>query len=364
MKPEAPIETIEPRVFRIPTETPEADGTLEWDATTMLLVTARGGDKTGIGYSYTGAAAGRIVRDVLAGLVKGTDAFAVPAAWAGMVRGVRNLGWPGLCACALSAVDAALWDLKARLLEVPLVTLLGAERLSVPVYGSGGFTNYDDIRLGDQLGRWVEHDGCTAVKIKVGQKPHRDTVRVGRARAAIGEAELYVDANGALGRKQALACAERWREFGVTWFEEPVSSDDLEGLRLIRDRAPASMDIAAGEYGYQPSYFRRMLEAGAVDVIQADATRCGGITGFLRAAALADGFMLPLSTHTAPALHLPAACAAPRMKNMEWFFDHVRIERMLFDGTPTPREGVISPDRSKPGLGLTLKATEAERFAV
>ena len=364
MKTEAPIEIIEPRVFRIPTETPEADGTLDWDSTTLLLVTAKAGGKIGIGYSYTGAAAASVVSGTLAGCIKGHDAFDVPAAWTAMVRAVRNLGWSGLCACAVSAVDAALWDLKAKLLDIPLAKLLGTERRSVPVYGSGGFTDYEASRLCDQLGSWVARDGCTAVKMKVGREPHDDTDRVRQARAAIGQAELYVDANGALTRKQALDCAERWHEFAVTWFEEPVSSDDLEGLHLIRDRAPAGMDIAAGEYGYQPFYFRKMMEAGSVDVIQADATRCGGVTGFLRAAALADAFMLPLSTHTAPALHLHAACAAPRMKIMEWFYDHVRIERMLFDGAPTPQHGAISPDLSKPGMGLTFKAADAERFAV
>ena len=364
MRPEAPIEKIEPRVFRIPTETPEADGTLDWTATTMLLVTVAAGGATGMGYSYSGASAAAVVSETLAHVVRGLDAFDIPAAWSDMVGAVRNLGWAGIAACAVSAVDAALWDLKAKLIGLPLLQLLGSERRSVPIYGSGGFTDYDDARLREQLGRWVGPDGCRAVKMKVGREPSRDMERVRQARSAIGEAELYVDANGALTRKQALAYAEVWRQFGVTWFEEPVSSDDLEGLRLLRDRAPALIDIVAGEYGYQPFYFRRMMEAGAVDVIQADATRCGGITGFMRAAALADAFMLPLSTHTAPALHLHAACASPRIKNMEWFYDHVRIEGTLFDGAPVPHDGAIGPDLSRPGLGLCLKEADAGRFAI
>ncbi len=364
MRPQAPIERIEPRLFRIPTETPESDGTLDWDATTMLLVTARAGGAEGIGYSYTGDGAAEVASRQLADAVHGVDAMDPPRAWAAMVRAVRNLGWPGLAACSISAVDAALWDLKAKLLDVPLVVLLGAERLSVPIYGSGGFTDFNDARLRDQLGGWVERDGCRAVKMKVGSEPERDTERVRQARSAIGDAELYVDANGALSRKQALAYAEIWQDFGVTWFEEPVSSDDMEGLCLIRDRAPAGMDIAAGEYGYQPFYFRHMMEVGAVDVIQADATRCGGVTGFLRAGALADAFMLPFSTHTAPSLHLPLACASPRMKTMEWFYDHVRIERMFFEGAPVPSDGALSPDLSEPGFGLRFKAADAEAFAV
>lgn len=362
--PAAPVERVSARAFRIPTDAPEADGTFAWNATTLVVVELSCADLTGLGYTYAAAAAREVVREALAEVVEGEDAFDIPRLWSAMVRAVRNLGWRGVCASAISAVDAALWDLKAKLLSLPLVHLLGAERSAVPIYGSGGFTTYSDRRLCAQLAGWVEQDGCPAVKMKVGNMPAEDTARVRLARTAIGEAELYVDANGALSRKRALACAERWAEFGVTWFEEPVSSDDLAGLRLLRDRGPAGMDIAAGEYGYDAFYFRRMLEAGAVDVLQADATRCGGITGFLRAAALADAHGLPLSAHTAPALHLHVACAAPRVRNIEWFHDHVRIEQLLFDGAPSARDGLIAPDPARPGLGLALKEADAEPFAL
>lgn len=362
--PEAPVERLTARAFRIPTDAPEADGTFAWNETTLVLVEITAGRETGLGYTYSSAAAGEVATSVLASAVDGRDAFDIPRLWNSMVGAVRNIGWRGVCACAISAVDAALWDLKSKLLQTPLVRLLGAERASVPVYGSGGFTSYSNERLADQLAGWVEGDGCRAVKMKIGSQPTHDLERVRVARAAIGDALLYVDANGALTRKQALFFAEQLSEFGVTWFEEPVSSDDLEGLRLIRDRGPEGMDIVAGEYGYDPFYFRRMLDAGAVDVLQADATRCGGITGFSRTATLADAHMLPLSAHTAPALHLHAACAAPRLKNIEWFHDHVRIERMLFDGAPIVRDGMIAPDLSRPGLGLAFKEQDAQTFAV
>jgi L-alanine-DL-glutamate epimerase-like enolase superfamily enzyme len=358
------VERVTTRAFRIPTDAPEADGTFAWTATTMVVVDVEAGGQSGIGYTYAGSDAAGVVANVLAEIVRGKDAFAVPAIWSTQVAAARNLGWRGVCANAISAVDCALWDLKAKLLGVPLARLLGGERASVPIYGSGGFTSYDDARLGEQLGDWVARDGCRAVKMKVGSEPGRDLERVRVARAAIGDAALYIDANGALDRKQALRFAEVCAELGVTWFEEPVTSDDLAGLRLLRDRCPAGMDIAAGEYGYEPFYFRRMLSAGAVDVLQADATRCCGITGFLRAAALADAYALPLSAHTAPALHLHVACAAPRVRNVEWFHDHVRIERMLFDGAPVARNGAIAPDPSRPGLGLAFKEADARRFAL
>ena len=247
---------------------------------------------------------------------------------------------------------------------MPLADLLGKERDEVVIYGSGGFTSYSPDKLAEQLGGWAEA-GFTRVKMKIGTHPKDDVARVRRAREAIGaEVELFVDANGAYTRKQALAFADAFAEQRVSWFEEPVSSDDLEGLRLLRDRAPAGVDIAAGEYGFDPPYFARMLAAGAVDVVQADATRCRGVTGFLRVAALCDAFGLPLSAHCAPALHLPLCCAAPRLVHLEWFHDHCRIEHILFDGAPSPSNGTIRPDASRPGLGLAFKRVDAARFAI
>jgi len=276
---------------------------------------------------------------------------------------VRNIGCPGIAATAISAVDNALWDLRARLFGIPLVVLLGKIRERVAVYGSGGFTSYSIPQLQRQLGDWAAN-GIRMVKMKVGSEPERDVERVRSAREAIGrEVQLFVDANGAYSRKQALAMAERFAKYDVRWFEEPVSSDDLEGLRLIRDRAPAGIEIAAGEYGFDEYYFRRMLEAGAVDVLQADATRCEGITGFMIAASLAESFQIPFSAHTSPSIHLHPCCALPAFRHIEYFHDHVRIEQMLFEGAAIAVDGFVTPDLSHPGIGLELKRKDAQRFA-
>jgi L-alanine-DL-glutamate epimerase-like enolase superfamily enzyme len=197
--------------------------------------------------------------------------------------------------------------------------------------------------------------------MKIGSEPDRDPERVARARAAIGPAQLFVDANGAYDRKQALAMAEIFSDYQVSWFEEPVVHHDLEGLRLLRERTPAGMEISSGEYGFDLHYFRRMMEHGAVDVVQADATRCG-ITGFLQAAALCRAFHLPLSSHCAPALHLHPCCAAEPVRHLEYFHDHVRIERMLFDGVVVPVAGELAPDRGRPGIGIELKEDVARRY--
>jgi L-alanine-DL-glutamate epimerase-like enolase superfamily enzyme len=264
---------------------------------------------------------------------------------------------------AISAIDVALWDLKARLLDVPLVSLLGAVRDAAPVYGSGGFTSYSLDQLRAQLSGWVDA-GIPRVKMKVGRDALSDVRRVSAARSAIGtSAELYVDANGAYDRKLALAQAERFADERVSWFEEPVVYWDLEGLHLCRDRVPAGMDISVGEYGYTPRDFARTLDAEAVDVLQADATRCQGITGLLLVDALCEARGIPLSTHCAPSIHAHPACALKRLRHIEYFHDHVRIEHMLFDGALTPEDGALHPDLSRPGLGLEFKHADARRFA-
>jgi L-alanine-DL-glutamate epimerase-like enolase superfamily enzyme len=364
VRAQASVDEIEVAAYTIPTDAPEADGTLAWDATTIVVVHAYGAGERGLGYTYADVSTAKLISSKLAGVVHGTDALAPQAAWEAMVEQTRNLGRPGITSMAIAAVDVALWDLKAKLLGLPLCRLLGMTRDRVPVYGSGGFTAYSRQQLADQLGGWVQQ-GIPRVKMKIGSSPAEDPERVRVARQAIGPgAELFVDANGAYSRKQALELAERFRaEAEVSWFEEPVSSDDLEGLRLLRDRSPAGMPIAAGEYGYDAFYFRRMLEAGAVDVLQADVTRCGGITELLRVGALCRAHGVPLSLHCGPSIHLHPAAALDRFVHLEYFHDHVRIERMLFDGVIEPRDGALWPDLDRPGIGLELKRQDAERYA-
>jgi L-alanine-DL-glutamate epimerase-like enolase superfamily enzyme len=359
------VERVDVSVYTVPTDFPEADGTAEWDATTMVLVEAHAGDRVGLGYTYGDAATGALVRDTLAEVVEGRDALAVTASWQALGNACRNLGRPGLASMAIASVDTALWDLKARLLELPLATLLDAAHEAVPIYGSGGFTSYPDARLAKQLSGWVEQ-GIPRVKMKVGREPDRDLERVAVAREAIGEeTELYVDANGALSRKEALRFAVEYRErFDVRWFEEPVVADDLEGLRLLRDRAPGGMEIAAGEYGYTLPYFERMLAAGAVDCLQADATRCEGISGFLRVAALCQARSLQLSAHCGPSIHAHPCCAVGPLRHLEYFHDHVRVEQILFDGILEPIDGQLRPDLTRPGNGLELKRADAERYSI
>ena len=361
------LQRIDVSVYRIPTDRPEADGTIQWDSTTMVLVEAiADSGERGIGYSYASAAAATLIRELLAPVVTGCQVDDIGTAWGTMVRSVRNVGRPGIASTAISAVDIALWDLKARIANTPLFRLLGPYREEVPIYGSGGFTTYTEKELAEQLGGWVAQ-GIPRVKMKIGKdwgtRPEEDIASIKVARQAIGpDAELFVDANGAYSVKEAVDLAERFVEQGVTYFEEPVSADQLDQLAFVRQHVP--MDVAAGEYGYDPWYFRRLLEAEAVDIMQADATRCLGATGWLQAAALAHSFAIPFSAHTAPSIHAQIGCAAPQLSHVEYFYDHVRIEHMFFDGAPQLVDGHLKPDPDRPGLGLELKRQDASKWRI
>jgi L-alanine-DL-glutamate epimerase-like enolase superfamily enzyme len=365
---DSPVITgLEAAAYVVPTDAPEADGTLAWDKTTIVVATARGGGQEGTGWTYAAGAARTVISEVLSGVVVGRPAFDIPAVARDMARALRNVGRPGVGATALSAVDVALWDLKARLLGLPVTDLLGRASRSVAIYGSGGFTSYDEKQTREQLTGWVEGDGIPRVKIKIGEdwggRERRDLERIALARQIIGpETELYVDANGGYSAGQAVRVAREMAAWDVTWFEEPVSSQDLAGLAAVRRQVQP--DVAAGEYSWSLADSARLIDAGAVDCLQLDVTRCGGITEFLRGAALAAAHNLEVSAHCAPNLHAHVGSAVPNLRHVEYFHDHQRIEGLLFDGALSPQGGDLVPDPGQPGLGLRLRDGDAEKFRV
>lgn len=361
---ESPIlEGFRVAAYTVPTEGPESDGTLSWDAITVVVVEMMARGVWGIGYTYSDESAADLIRRTLGPAVMGQSAHSPEAVTMRLHDQARNYGGQGLASQAISAIDLALWDLKAKLLGLPLVELVGSVRRRVTAYGSGGFTSYDDRHLSDHLRAYVE-GGFTRVMMKIGRHPNADVRRVEVARDAIGaDAELFVDASGVYGTKQALELADVLYDFGVTWFEEPTPADDLTGLSLLRERCPPGMDIAAGSRGHHPSYFLRLIEARAVDALAADATRCLGVTGFRKVAALAEASFMPLSAHGAPAVHAHLGCTCLPVVHVEHPHDHARVESLLFDGAPRMVEGKLEPDRRRPGLGLVFRRGDAERYA-
>ena len=363
-KPVLPIEHCRVSVYKIPTEQPESDGTLKWHFTVLVLVEISAGNEKGIGYTYADSATAEFVKEHLFPLLEGEDAMDNTRLWDWMFHQTRNLGRPGITSMAISAVDAALWDLKAKFLQLPLCKLLGQKRHFLPVYASGGFTSYGPEELAEKFSEWKAR-GHHMFKMKIGRNKPEDLQRIQSARQTIGEENLlFVDANGAYSPKEAIAMAAEMKRFDVRWFEEPVTSDDPEGLKLVRMKVPAETEVAAGEYAYTLDDFRRFLEKRAVDVLQADATRCGGITGFLKADTLCEAWHIPLSAHCAPALHLHVGLSSEKIRHAEYFRDHVRIENKLFEDCPVAKDGKLWPNLERPGLGLEFKFADAEKYEI
>lgn len=355
------IENLNVSVYKIPTQTPESDGTLDWDHTILVYLEISGGGQKGIGYSYASLAAAVLIKEILSEKITGMNIFDIPSIDYKMIHAIRNQGRDGIASMAISAIDTALWDLKAKILNLPLIKLLGGLKEKVEVYGSGGFTNYSDRQLEEQVMLWKSF-GINKIKIKIGRDFEEDESRIIKLQKYHGaNPEVFVDANGAYLKKEALFYGKRFAELGVVWFEEPVSSDNIDALKFLSENIPAPINIAAGEYGYDLFYFNRILKEKAVDILQVDATRCGGFSEMIKAMNLADTFSIPVSTHCAPYLHLHIACATSVI-HMEYFYDHFRIETELFDGASTPVNGYLKPDYSRPGIGLELKKKDAEKF--
>ena len=337
---------------------------MSWGETAMVVARAEGGGQTGIGWTYASPAAQSVITGLLAGLIVGRSALDIARSNEAMCRAVRNIGREGIAATAISAVDIALWDLKARILGRPLTGLIGMARDAVPVYGSGGFTSYDDDQTRRQLAGWVEDLRIPRVKIKIGEAwgtdERRDLHRVELARSVIGDAELYVDANGGYGTAQAVRIAGRMADFDVTWFEEPVSSQDTSGLAAIRRQVVP--DVAAGEYSWTLADSARLIVASAVDCLQLDVTRCGGVTGFLQGASLAAASNLQVSGHCAPNLHASVAACVPNLRHVEYFHDHQRIERELFDGALAPDGGQLRPRSVQPRPGADTSCRRCRKI--
>lgn len=358
-----PIRDIAVAAYTVPTEHPESDGTLAWTSTTVVVVRISAGGHTGLGWSYTSAATGHVIAETLAPVLVGSTAGDIPYLWRAMHRACRNLGTKGLIMHAISAVDIALWDLAGHAAGSAAADLLGRCALDVPAYGSGGFTSMTDAQLDDQVADW-KAAGCASMKIKIGQdwgsSVERDLARVGRLRDLAGsEVQLMADANGGYTAGQARRVGAELDDIGVVWFEEPVSSDDLQGLASVR--VAVRCDVAAGEY-IADSYDAQAM-CGAVDCLQLDATRCGGYTGWRACAAVAAARNLQVSAHCGAALHAHVAASAPNLRHVEWFADHARVDALLFDGVPPVAGGRLPASRAAHGHGMTLRP-ESSRWRV
>lgn len=314
---------------------------------------------SGLGFSYNHPETVAIIEQRLLPTVLGRDPFDTEGIWADMYDAVHTLGHQGLVFNAMAAIDIALWDLKARALGLPLYKLLGACRESVPVYGSGGFLNYSVDELVEEATGFVER-GIPRVKMKIGLDAGRDdredVRRVAAVRKAVGDdVEIYVDANGSYRAKQAVDVARRLEDLRVGWLEEPVHAADREGLAVVA--RGTTIPLATGEFEYHLFAFRSLMAAGAVDIVQADVGRVGGVTPWLKIAKLAEAFNLPVAPHAFDVVHLHLMCAVPNATVLE----HLSIyDDLPYKERPEPRDGILTVPADRPGHGLEL---DAERVA-
>lgn len=256
-----------------------------------------------------------LINDELAPAVIGADPF--------LIRGIRDQLWQltdyhgttGLALLGIAGIDIALWDLLGRALGQPVWRLLGAKRDRVPAYAMVGWLNYDQETLVRVSEKAVEQ-GFRGVKMKVGAPTlAEDVARIEAVRAAIGsDALLMVDANQVFSVNEALRRGKVYQELGCTWFEEPLRADDISGLAQLA--ATLTIPIASGENNYGKRQFRQLIERGAVDIIQPDLRRAGGVTECLEIGLLADAFNVPYASHGGGA-HLHVLAALPNTLFME-----------------------------------------------
>ena len=264
---------------------------------------------SGLGIGQSSPGVREVIEKTFKELLIGKDPFNIEELWDLMFWKIRGYGRKGVAFCALSAIDIGLWDLKSKALGLPLFKLLGAFRESVPVYGSGGWTNFSESELLSEMTSYVEQ-GIPRVKMKVGknfgQSEREDIERLAAVRKEVGDdVAIYVDANNGYFPKQAIYMAKEFEDFQVGWFEEPTLADDPRGLAKISNAT--TIPIATGEHEYTKYGFRELMQAEGVDIVQPDVGRVGGVTEWMKVAHMAHGFNLPVAPHAVLLVHLHLA---------------------------------------------------------
>lgn len=310
----------------------------------------------GLGVGTGNLAIRAVIENNLKDLLIGQDPFNIEKLWNDMFWRVRGYGRKGVAFQALSTVDIGLWDLKAKALGLPLYRLLNPMFEKVPIYGSGGWTNYDEKELVAEQTGYVDR-GIPRVKMKVGkdfgQSEREDIARLNAVRKAVGDdVEIYVDANNGYYAKQAIRMSRMFEDYDVKWFEEPVIADDIEGLAAI-SRA-TTIPVATGEHEYTKYGFKDLIARGAVDIVQPDIGRVGGVTEWMKAAYLAHAFNLPVAPHAVQLVHLHCAMATPNLKVVEYLGSVEKNDDFFYTDYPKPVNGTWAPYPDKPGLGLEL----------
>ena len=315
------------------------------------------------GISDSPEVASAIIENIKIPLI-GKGPFDTEKHWHSMWK-PKLVGRRGITTRVIGGIDIALWDLKGRILEQPIYKLLGGFTDKIPAYIAGGY--YEEGKglkeLADEMRENVDL-GADAVKMKIGGVSiNEDVKRVKAVRDAIGpDIKLMVDANNAYRHYQAIEIAKKMEEFDIFWFEEPVEPDDYEGSKLVTQAT--SIPVAAGENEYTRYGFRDMINSRCVDILQPDALVLGGITEYMKVAALAQSNDMDLAPHGAQELHIHLVCAVSNGLILEFYRDSVDpMWGKCFTETIKLKDGYVSVPQS-PGLGVELNTKELEKFRV
>lgn len=361
------IEGVVSKLYRIPPTVRWEDAThhvtgLEFVITEIQVA----GGLTGTGFAYTtgvgGSAILALIDDYCANMLIGENALETERLWSLLNRQLHRCGTGGINTLALGAIDIALWDITAQHYGVPLHRLLGVARTSVPAYGSGIDLFMERDALLDHVQTFLDA-GFRTVKIKIGRDdPAEDVARVMAVRDLIGpQRGLIVDANQRWSVAEALPRMQALREAGLLWVEEPLHAENIAGHADLRRLT--GMPIAAGESLYTKHQFLDYLSANAVDVVQADICRVGGVTEWLRIAHLAAAYHRPVAPHYVAELSVALLCGIENASLLEWVRGGTFSEMGVLETPLDLRDGVARPYET-PGHGIRFNQVALEPFEI
>jgi L-alanine-DL-glutamate epimerase-like enolase superfamily enzyme len=352
------------QLVRVPVDPPRGDAIQKFDALELPIVElVDAGGRRGIGFGYTigtgGTAIAALLRDQLLPSLAGVDARAIAGVMQRLVKSIHALTPGCMSSTALAAIDVALWDLAGHRTNTPLHLLLGGAKDRIRLYNTHvGWLNRPLDEMVDLSVRAVRRDGFTALKLKVG-KPDadEDAERVAKVREAVGRGvTLMIDANQSWTIDQAISRMRRLEPFDLYWIEEPLDATDLDGYARLGVHTTVAR--AGGESLYTPASFHASVRRGALDILQPDVARIGGLTGALEVCHVAAAANLPVAPHVSPELSVTIACAVPNSVFVEYI---PQMEPVLARTLPR-RDGFAIPFDA-PGHGIVFDRAALDRYA-
>jgi L-alanine-DL-glutamate epimerase-like enolase superfamily enzyme len=353
------------RLARVPVDPPRGDAIQQFDALELPIVDlVDGAGRRGVGFGYTigtgGSAVAALIRDELLEPLRGMDARAGVRILERLRAGIHALTPGCISSTALAAVDVALWDLAGHRTQTPLHLLLGGAQERVRLYNTHvGWLNRPLDEMIHLASEAVRRDGFTALKLKVGKPdPREDLERVAKVREAVGpHVTLMVDANQSWRIDEAISRTRQLEACNLYWIEEPLDATDLDGfVRLGRHVTTAR---AGGESLYSPAAFHAAVHRGALDILQPDVARVGGITPAIEVCHLAAAANMPVAPHVSPELSIAVAAAVPNAV----FVEYIPQMEPILAKPLTRRDGYGIPFDT-PGHGIVFNPEALERFTI